>query len=1014
MSEPPPSQVRILESILGVGATLAAFAACGVGEYLYIAVFCKGLLAGGWETAAIRTDVFPLLFGLFVPVAVAMRLLGGLAARAGRGNPVARRLLAASAMAGAAAVAWGISGGRHFASAPIRTAFVLVLSVVAAAAVFVIVPVAARASARARVAAGVGLAICAWASDAFVLPHLYPSFHAALFFVTLGGAAIASGAMAVDRRGGRAVALLFLLVAGVSLAFARRAATRLTAYDNLRMVLIERAPILGRGVRFAASLSPPVADGDGHDPISLVPAAPGAVSDALDFRARDILFITIDALRADHVGAYGYARATTPNLDRLAQSGVRFEAAYCPTPHTSYSVTSMMTGKYMRPLLALDLGEDSDTWAGLLRHYGYRTAAFYPPAVFFIDEARFGSFRDRGLDFEYRKVEFADPALRERQIDEYLTAASREAEQPLFLWVHLFEPHEPYVMHAQHPFGDPAAPKPIDAYDSEIATADEALGAIVARVRQSRPHVVTVVAADHGEEFGEHGGRYHGTSVYEEQVRVPMVMVAEGLAPRVVTAPVQTIDLLPTVLDALRIPRPARIRGRDLAPLVTGAEEAARDPGFAFAETDDLTMVAEGPYRLICERRIGACSLFEPRTDPRESHDLGREHPEIVTRLRARAAELSRSHGRFERGSSAEYPEALRRALQGDAEAALEVAPLLDDVRIDLRRAAARALYELHVESTAPFAERALLHEPDPEVSRWAALALIRMRSPASREKARALAETLLRQGEPDWKARAALAFAEAGDGRGVAILAARLESTLGKGELSFAEERAIVQVLGALRDKSAVPALLAALHDVRLRPLAVSALAAIGDATPHVREALLRAFESERYVTMRGGEARAILALSPTPAARASLEPALRRFAGVPEAWPDAARIAEAARLLDHPAGNGSISLAPSQAARRVYVVVDGPDGGTVSAKLRLNDREQQPSLIDGNVAVFELDEAAPPSGAVESSGSVAGVWVVTRAAELPPPPPVRWSADGGAPLPEAGAGVDRAAPRQ
>src|ERR671926_557327 len=96
----------------------------------------------------------------------------------------------------------------------------------------------------------------------------------------------------------------------------------------------------------------------------------------------------------------------------MATEGVVFDAAYSPTPHTSYAVTSLMTGKYMRPLLLQGLGADSDTWAGLLRTYGYRTAAFYPPAVFFIDGELFVPFRDRKLDFEYARVEFASPGER--------------------------------------------------------------------------------------------------------------------------------------------------------------------------------------------------------------------------------------------------------------------------------------------------------------------------------------------------------------------------------------------------------------------------------------------------------------------------------------------------------------------------------------------------------------------------------------------------------------------------
>src|SRR6185312_45009 len=151
------------------------------------------------------------------------------------------------------------------------------------------------------------------------------------------------------------------------------------------------APLLGRAVTLAARFAPPPPLDDAGD--ATTGAQPGELPRALDWSRRDLLLITIDALRADHVGAYGYARPTTPSIDALAASGARFDAAYCPAPHTSYSIASLMTGKYMKPLLAMGLGDDSDTWAGMLRRYGYRTAAFYPPAVFFIDGDRFAAMR---------------------------------------------------------------------------------------------------------------------------------------------------------------------------------------------------------------------------------------------------------------------------------------------------------------------------------------------------------------------------------------------------------------------------------------------------------------------------------------------------------------------------------------------------------------------------------------------------------------------------------------------
>src|SRR5262249_38064536 len=150
----------------------------------------------------------------------------------------------------------------------------------------------------------------------------------------------------------------------------------------------------------------------------------------------------------------------------------------------------------------------------------------------------------------------------------------------------------------------------------------------------------------HGEEFGDHGGRYHGTTVYEEQVRVPLVVAGQGVAPGTkVQTVVQTIDLLPTALSALGIPRPARLRGRDLGPRLAGPGAAPQERretpaskedggGFAFAETDDYSLAATGSERLVCERRAAACALYDASADPGEKHDLASQRPARVAALR--------------------------------------------------------------------------------------------------------------------------------------------------------------------------------------------------------------------------------------------------------------------------------------------------------------------------------------------------------------------------------------------
>jgi hypothetical protein len=711
-----------------------------------------------------------------------------------------------------------------------------------------------------------------------VLPRLYPAFHDALFVLTLLGAAALAMAARDDQKEpgpvGLVAAGVVAVVLGAGLLTAAKASAAFDRATNLRRVLVEHAPLLGRAVALVVRVRP--ADAEAASEASAAALADGAgtaaprpseVPRSLDWTGRDLVLVTVDALRADHVTPYGYARPTTPNLEALARDGALFESAYCPTPHTSYSVTSMMTGKYLRPLLALGIGQDSETWARDLRRYGWRTAGFYPPAVFFIDQTRFAPFESDHLGFEYAKVEFADPALREAQVGAYLAGAP--ADRPLFLWVHFFEPHEPYVMHPEHPFSGGASAD-VDAYDSEVATADDGIGRIVRLVRARRPDPVVIVTADHGEEFGEHGGRYHGTTVYEEQVRVPLIVVGPGVRRAARVAPVvQTIDLLPTVLSALGIPRPARVRGRDLGALLA-TPAAPSDEGFAFAETDDYALVASGADRLVCERRAAACELFRPGDDPREREDRGPAEPARLARLRGLLRSTERDHGRYETSGGSPYPEALRRGLQGEVDAAQDVATLLDDANVTLRRKAAEVCFALHAPATIPELRRAFARDEDDTVRRWAALGLARMGEPAL-----PLGEALLRDPDPDWRRAAALAFGARGDARACDELAAGwaeawpdappVDADGGDGEpprlaidLASAEER--LAATAKARCRGAVPALLRVLGDVRARPYVADALGQIGD--DRARGALLAKLADEPYVSTRPHEARALLAL--------------------------------------------------------------------------------------------------------------------------------------------------------
>jgi arylsulfatase A-like enzyme/HEAT repeat protein len=936
------------------GRALVAWA-LGLGlEHIYLGFTARDELAGAWELWPARTAGAPIFVGMGLAAAFVCVGLSWLVERDDR-----RPLEGLAAIAGLA-VGWGVGTGRHFAHAVagvplLRVVLGLAVALVAVSTVKAYAALRTRAP-RAEPWVMAGVAVIAWWVDGHVLLRLYPAFHVGLFAVSL----VASAFAAIDARvpSPRVVAFAALAVGAACLAYIPAAAKRLHAYDNLRRVLVERAPWMGQAVRVATLIAPPppilVKDLEG----------PGEVARALDWNGLDIVLVSIDALRADHVGAYGYGRpTTTPRIDGLAREGTRFVHAYCPTPHTSYSVTSMMTGKYMRPLLTLGLGQDSETLASDLRRYGYRTAAFYPPAVFFIDEAKFESFEQRALDFEYRKVEFADPALREAQLTGYL--ASAPADKPLFLWVHFFEPHEPYVEHPEHHFGD----ADIDAYDSEIATADDGVGRVVSAVRAVRPSAVIIVTADHGEEFGDHGGRYHGTTVYEEQVRVPLVVVGKGVRPgAAVEDPVQTIDVLPTILSALGIPRPPRVRGQDLGESL--AHDAPARPGaarhFAFAETDGFSLLAKGPLRLVCDKQADACSLFDVTADPGEKHDLSTARPADVTAMRGELFAMERSHGRFE-GQGASLPEALRRGSAGDVAAAEEVAGLLDDVNVSYRREAARVLFDLRSPKVTAQLARASAHDEDEEVRGLCTAALARVEGSDL-----APARMALSSPTSDVRRRAALALAEHDDPTGASELVAWLTA----GNAEFSQQREILAALGRVKARSAVAALVPLLDDVRLRGPTASALGAIGDRA--ARGPLLSHFESEPYVPVRETEARALLALG----AAADLRVALTRYAGMPEPMHGAVELAMDAGLVPPSpsleSASGLVLRAPVKGPLRLGLLFAGKtpnvtvevDGKPVS--LAGDDLEKWADVPDHGDSVTVR--------ASSQGGDLRGAWLVPR----------------------------------
>ena len=287
----------------------------------------------------------------------------------------------------------------------------------------------------------------------------------------------------------------------------------------------------------------------------------------------NILLITIDTLRADHLGCYGYAGIRTPAIDALAGRGVLFTRAFAHTPATLPSHTNILLG--LTPN-AHGVHDNSNfivrggflTLAEWLKGQGYATGAVV--GAFPLD-SRFGLTRGFDVyDDKYGSQGPMDMTFVERTADVVVDKALqwlRGRAEPWFLWVHCFDPHQPYA--PPEPF---KSAYPANPYDGEIAFVDAALGRLFASLKERNVEGRTAVifTADHGEALGEHGETTHGYFAYNATLRVPLVMAFPGMGPGRPGQEVCHIDIFPTVCDLLGQKKPAALQGLSLLPLMRG------------------------------------------------------------------------------------------------------------------------------------------------------------------------------------------------------------------------------------------------------------------------------------------------------------------------------------------------------------------------------------------------------------------------------------------------------------
>lgn len=359
----------------------------------------------------------------------------------------------------------------------------------------------------------------------------------------------------------------------------------------------------------------------------------------------NVLLITLDTTRADHLGCYGYESALTPTLDQLAVEGVLFERAYTTAPLTLPAHASLMTGLYPpeHGLHANGMGRLPDsvpTLAGLLSKSGYDTAAF---VASFVLNAKFGL--NRGFGTYGDDMPAGDPTrnVLERQrdgkfvVDAALAWLDRSRRRPFFCWVHLYDPHQPYQARTEE-FGDRFQSQP---YDGEIAYVDRQVKRLLNYLddHQLRGNTLIVVVGDHGEGLGDHGEREHALTLYNSVLNVPCIWCGPNVAAgRRVTPPVSLIDFAPTLLEYLKLRPGVTFRGRSLTAALAGGQIG---PGVCYSATDDpflehgcipLRSLTTAKWKYV---RTKIPEVYDLEADPKELTNLAEQLPELEAELYA-------------------------------------------------------------------------------------------------------------------------------------------------------------------------------------------------------------------------------------------------------------------------------------------------------------------------------------------------------------------------------------------
>ncbi|MCY3965273.1 MAG: sulfatase-like hydrolase/transferase [Acidobacteria bacterium] len=381
-----------------------------------------------------------------------------------------------------------------------------------------------------------------------------------------------------------------------------------------------------------------------------------------------VLLITIDTLRADRLSSYGSDRVATPHIDRLAAEGVRFANASSTVPFTLPAHSSIMTGLYppshgVRENVGYVLAPELVTIAERFRDAGYRTGGFVSA---FVLDARWGIARGFDTyvdDFDLDAMAGANLGSVQRAGPETIAHALEwldcvVGEEPFFLWLHLFDPHDPYD--PPEPFRSEYEGRP---YDGEVAYTDSLIGEFRAALEERGVFdgSVVVLTADHGEGLGDHGESYHGFFVYDSTVHVPLIVRLPGgvEAGRLVVDAVSHVDIAPTLIELLDLDGAGAAQGRSLLPDMQGLPNPLAERGVYAESFYALDHYGWAPLRSLRTAEHKYIEAPEPELyslleDPGELANILLEERDLSRLLRAEALELAAELDRTAPSSSAE------------------------------------------------------------------------------------------------------------------------------------------------------------------------------------------------------------------------------------------------------------------------------------------------------------------------------------------------------------------------